>query len=206
MASAEIALPATEKSAGLRDLFTRSGPGLGAVRLVSRTALRLLHVLSTYVWRSSLLRVGRGTVVQFGVRIERPRQIAVGGRCFVTAGANIVSESRGGVLEMEDGVQINAGVHLDHTGGMLIGEGVLISEGAMLYTHSHGYDPRSAPRATPLVVGRNVWIGARAMVMAGVGTIGDDAIIAAGAVITKSVPAGAIVGGNPGRIIRLRGQ
>lgn len=52
----------------------------------------------------------------------------------------------------------------------------------------------------PIIIGNNVWIGDRATILGGV-TIGDGAIIAAGAVVTKDVPAAAIVVGNPGRII-----
>ncbi|MBB2202572.1 CatB-related O-acetyltransferase [Gluconacetobacter tumulisoli] len=54
-----------------------------------------------------------------------------------------------------------------------------------------------------IVIGHDVWIGARAVIMSGV-TIGSGAIIAAGAIVTKDVPTYAIVGGNPARIIRSR--
>ena len=55
----------------------------------------------------------------------------------------------------------------------------------------------------PITLGHDVWIGARAIILSGV-TIGTGAVIAAGAVVTKDVPPYAIVGGNPGRIIRKR--
>lgn len=56
---------------------------------------------------------------------------------------------------------------------------------------------------SPIAIGNDVWIGARAIVLDGV-TIGDGAIVAAGAVVTKDVPPYAIVGGVPARIIRYR--
>ncbi|ESY56089.1 MULTISPECIES: CatB-related O-acetyltransferase [unclassified Mesorhizobium] len=55
----------------------------------------------------------------------------------------------------------------------------------------------------PIIVGNDVWIGTRAIILAGV-TIGDGAVIAAGGVVTKDVPPYAIVGGNPAKLIRYR--
>ncbi|MBF0211932.1 MAG: CatB-related O-acetyltransferase [Magnetococcales bacterium] len=55
----------------------------------------------------------------------------------------------------------------------------------------------------PIVIGHDVWLGARVLVMDGV-TIGDGAIVAAGAVVTRNVPPYAIVGGVPAKIIRYR--
>ncbi|MDP3911445.1 MAG: DapH/DapD/GlmU-related protein [Gemmatimonadales bacterium] len=55
----------------------------------------------------------------------------------------------------------------------------------------------------PIRIADDVWIGTRAIILPGV-TIGEGAIIAAGAVVTTSVPARMIVGGNPARIIRCR--
>jgi acetyltransferase-like isoleucine patch superfamily enzyme len=53
-------------------------------------------------------------------------------------------------------------------------------------------------------IGRNAWIGARAVLLAGA-QIGDDAIVGAGAVVDFEVPPGAVAAGNPARIVRLRG-
>ncbi|WP_378952058.1 CatB-related O-acetyltransferase [Mesorhizobium sp. ANAO-SY3R2] len=55
----------------------------------------------------------------------------------------------------------------------------------------------------PIVVGNDVWIGARAIIMSGV-TIGDGAVVAAGSIVTKDVAAYTIVGGNPAKFIRRR--
>jgi acetyltransferase-like isoleucine patch superfamily enzyme len=58
-----------------------------------------------------------------------------------------------------------------------------------------------SPTTAPTLIGAHVWIGARALVLRGV-TIGDGAVVAAGAVVTTDVPSGALVGGNPARVIR----
>ena len=53
----------------------------------------------------------------------------------------------------------------------------------------------------PIVLGRNVWVGSNSTILAGV-TIGDNAVVAAGAVVTKDVPDNVIVGGVPAKVIR----
>ena len=57
------------------------------------------------------------------------------------------------------------------------------------------------PISKPIIIGNKVWICAKATILMGV-TVGDGAIVAAGAVVTKDVPANALVGGNPARVIR----
>ncbi|MBE0670938.1 MAG: acyltransferase [Anaerolineales bacterium] len=100
-------------------------------------------------------------------------------------------------------VQINTGCHIDHSGGLTVGAKTLISSDVVIYTHSHGYDPRSKPTMTPLVIGDNVWVGARTIIMAGVGAIEDGSIIAAGSIVTKPVSKKTIVAGNPARAIKF---
>lgn len=62
-------------------------------------------------------------------------------------------------------------------------------------------EERQSMLPAPIVVGRNVWIGSNSTILQGV-TIGDNSIIAAGSVVTKDVPANAIVAGVPARFIR----
>ncbi|MGI5950228.1 MAG: CatB-related O-acetyltransferase [Brooklawnia sp.] len=56
----------------------------------------------------------------------------------------------------------------------------------------------------PLSIGNDVWMGHNSIVQPGVSTIGDGAVIGAGAVVSKDVPPYAVVVGNPGRVVRLR--
>ena len=84
-----------------------------------------------------------------------------------------------------------------------IGDGTQIGTGVQILTADHPRDP--AERATgiewgvPITIGRNVWIGGGAIILPGL-TIGDDALIGAGSVVTRDVPAGATVVGNPARV------
>jgi acetyltransferase-like isoleucine patch superfamily enzyme len=61
--------------------------------------------------------------------------------------------------------------------------------------------PRPALRVAPVVIADNVWIGMGALILKGV-TIGENSVVAAGAVVTKSVPANVVVGGNPAVVIK----
>lgn len=100
-------------------------------------------------------------------------------------------------------VFINAGCKFQDQGGITIGDGTLIGHNVVLATLNHDLSPsmRSNLHPAPIVIGKNVWIGANATVLPGV-TIGDGAIVAAGAVVTKDVAANTIVGGVPAKFIK----
>jgi len=100
-------------------------------------------------------------------------------------------------------VFINSGCSFQDQGGIIIGDGVLIGHQVVLATLNHELDPnnRSSMHPAPIVIGNNVWIGAKATVLPGV-TIGDGSVIAAGAVVNRDVPANVVVGGVPAKIIK----
>lgn len=109
-------------------------------------------------------------------------------------------------LTLGEGVFINIGCRFQDTGGITIGAGTLIGHGSTLTTLNHATDPdrRADMMPAPIVIGRKAWLGASVTVVPGV-TIGDGAIVAAGAVVTRDVPANAIVGGVPAKLIRTTG-
>jgi acetyltransferase-like isoleucine patch superfamily enzyme len=100
-------------------------------------------------------------------------------------------------------VFINSGCRFQDQAGITIGDGTLIGHNAVLATLNHGLMPndRSTLYPAPIVIGKNVWIGASVTITPGV-TIGDNAVIAAGAVVTKDVPENAVAGGVPAKIIK----
>lgn len=100
-------------------------------------------------------------------------------------------------------VFINSGCHFQDHGGIYIGDDCLIGHGVVLATLGHNQIPerRAECVPSPIHIGRNVWIGARAVVIGGV-TIGDNSIIAAGAVVRSNIPANSIFGGVPAKHIK----
>ena len=79
----------------------------------------------------------------------------------------------------------------------------MIGHCVVLATLNHDFSPskRGTLHPAPIVIGKNVWIGANATIVPGV-TIGNGSIIAAGAVVTKDVPENVVVGGVPAKIIK----
>ena len=96
-------------------------------------------------------------------------------------------------------------------GGIDIGSGTIFSHEIQVFARNHYYDGDDLKLlpyderdiCKKVVIGKYVWIGARATILPGV-TIGDGAVIGAASVVTKDIPSGAVVGGNPAKILRYR--
>lgn len=100
-------------------------------------------------------------------------------------------------------VFINFGCCFQDQGGIRIGDDVLIGHQVVLATLNHSLTPsdRSDMTPAPIVIGNRVWIGSHSTVLAGV-TVGKNAVIAAGSVVTKDVPDNAVVAGVPAKVIK----
>ncbi len=100
-------------------------------------------------------------------------------------------------------VFINSGCCFQDQGGIELGDGCMIGHQVVIATLNHDLAPerRAGMRAAKVTLGKNVWVGAHATVLPGV-TVGDNAVIAAGAVVAKDVPANAVVAGVPAKVIR----
>ena len=100
-------------------------------------------------------------------------------------------------------VFINSGCHFQDQGGIEIGDGALIGHNVVLATINHDLNPKENRKNhyAPIKIGAHVWIGSNATVLPGV-TIGDWAVVAAGAVVTRDVPAMTVVGGVPAGVLR----
>lgn len=109
-------------------------------------------------------------------------------------------------LTLSDGVAIGWFAELDARGGISVGHDTNISSHAKLITGSHDIDdPDYTADFKPIHVGHHCWIGTGAIILQGV-TIGDGAIVAAGAVVTRDVEEYTVVGGVPAREIKKRNK
>ena len=107
---------------------------------------------------------------------------------FITIGKNVFINHACSFLDM---------------GGITIEDDVLIGPRVNLVTENHPLDPvdRRALLTRPIVIKRNAWIGAGATVLPGV-TVGENAVVAAGAVVSKDVAPNTVVGGVPAKFIK----
>ena len=150
----------------------------------------LLRGLSTWVrmlaLRAVIKNLGRSVLIQRG--------------CIIAGAEN---------LNIGDHVFINANCMLNAEGGLSIGANTKIGPYTTIWTSNHNFTNPDIPfrlqgsTFAPVIIDEDVWIGAQVTVLAGV-HIHQSAVVAAGSVVTKDVPAYSVVGGNPAKIIRMR--
>ncbi|ELS02159.1 acetyltransferase (isoleucine patch superfamily) [Xenococcus sp. PCC 7305] len=105
---------------------------------------------------------------------------------------------------------LNRHAFIDAILSLKIGRDCAVGPGCYLTDHDHGLDPELTPLKQPMfaqatVIGDRVWLGANVTVLKGV-TIGNDAVIGAGSVVTKDIPESAIAVGIPAKVIKYKQQ
>ena len=109
-------------------------------------------------------------------------------------------------ISIAEGVSIGPNVVLDGRKGIKIGKSTVIAYEAIIWTLSHDYnDLNFSCKGTSVIIGDYAWICSRAIIMPGI-NVGNGAVIASGAIVTKDVPPYAIVAGVPAKIIGWRKQ
>lgn len=108
------------------------------------------------------------------------------------------------------GSRSGIGARCQLLGKITIGNDVIMGEDVIMITQNHRFDrhdlaigQQGHQEEQPIVIGNDVWIGTRAIILPGV-TVGNGVIIGAGCVVAKSVPDYAVIVGNPGRIVKYR--
>jgi len=150
-----------------------------------------------------------GPCVSLGLDTTRcvKGQIEIAAKCELNQGVEL--NPFGGSIRLARRVWLGPHVVIYGHGGVEIGESTLVSMHCAILSSNHaipsmGTLVRDVPdELLPTKIGRDVWIGANAVILGGV-TIGDGAVVAAGAVVTKDVEAGAVVAGLPARVLRKR--
>ena len=113
------------------------------------------------------------------------------------------------IFTIGERVTINENSYLECKGGVVIGNDVMVGHDVSILSNTHNFNETGVPMnlqgetSKSVIIGNNVWIGAKATILLGI-TIGDNAIIGANSLVNKDVPEGAIVGGVPAKVIRMR--
>lgn len=110
----------------------------------------------------------------------------------------------GRFINIGENVFINHGCSFLDLGGITIEDDVLIGPNVQLITENHPIQPaeRKALDLKSILIKRNAWVGAGAIILPGV-TVGDNSVVAAGAVVTKDVPDNTVVAGVPAKVVKI---
>jgi acetyltransferase-like isoleucine patch superfamily enzyme len=173
-------------------------------RLLLRFAWRRLLTPAGWRWRTDgLVFFGKRLELQIGKRAE----IRFGRLCWIGDGTKIRCHE--GVVEIGPKTVFGQECTVSAYKRVRIGEQCVIADRAMFIDFDHGVTEVERPirhqgiYKREVVVGSNVWIGYNACILRGV-RVGDNSIIGTNSVVTRDVPANAVVGGVPARIIRMR--
>jgi maltose O-acetyltransferase len=132
-------------------------------------------------------------------------------RLFKSCGKGVVIESKAQIHFRRVEIGNNSGIGYNaRLEAVKIGDNVMMGPDVIILSRNHVFDDLRVPMClqgdsgeSPVVISDDVWIGARVIILPGV-HIGKGAIVGAGAVVPKDVPAYAVVAGNPARVVKQR--
>lgn len=164
-----------------------------------------------------------GKILYRTIAIHMPMsfsRFSIGSRRFRQACAHMMLDDCGKWVNIEKGAKFGDNLKIGNgsgigaysiiPGSVTIGENVMMGQECLMFTQNHSFERLDIPMgqqgvqaSRPIVIGNDVWIGARVIILPGV-HVGDGAVIGAGAVVTKNIPPYEIWGGNPARFLKSR--
>lgn len=143
--------------------------------------------------------------IEGAIRVDVRHGRLATGRCVIWPGAHFsvygVSPEQPAVFEMGDHCNIGDRAEIHVAERITLGNNVIISWDCVLMDHDYHCLEGAQERIRPVVIEDDVWIGCRVIVLPGV-RIGRGSVVGAGSVVTKDIPPGVLVAGNPAREIR----
>lgn len=162
---------------------------------------RWAALLTRTVHARTLGTIGTGTVIMRPFNLVGGDHIHIGRDCSLVDGVWLAVEDGGGPLTIGDEVSFAPGCHVHAQDPVTIGHRCVLAEGVYIGSADHDRAHRAGVTASgPVSIGDDVFLGIRSVVLGGV-TIGAGATVGAHSVVTKDVPAGAVVVGAPARVI-----
>jgi len=160
---------------------------------------RIAWISFSYRWIRRC--TGKNTVVGEGTVVVNSANIRIGSNCllqdrvYLRAGLD-------GRIEISDGAALNSFVQMYGHGGITVGKDSQVGPNSVITTTGHDYRASTLESEyAGITIGERVWIGANCTIIGGV-NIGDQAVIGAGAVVTRDIPARCVAVGVPARVVR----
>ena len=159
---------------------------LGVIMQLNIVKILNIHRIRYFLFKRRLKSCGKGVRFSSGIRLYRPKKISMG-----------------------DNVHVGANCLFSGQGGINIGNNISFGPQVIIWSANHNFE---APERLPYDDGHickevniedNTWIGARVTIIPGI-RIGEGAVVGMGSVVTKDIPSGAVVGGNPIKILKYR--
>lgn len=212
-----------------KGLDYRIDPAIGTAELAGMVVRQIIALARGFIRRRQPVFIERGVQLRSARRIVIGRMSKIGAGCLIEGLArNGITIGRGVSLgrhgriratatltelgagaTIGDFVGIGDGFYLGAFGGVEIGTETIVGERLTVHSDNHDFDDvtkairHQATTGLPVRIGARCWLGSNVTILGGV-QIGDDSVIGAGSVVTRSFPKGSILVGNPARMIRNR--
>ncbi len=181
--------------------------------MLKKILYRIKYSFDTLLLKNKGVSVKNGAYVKYPYKIEGGRYIELGENVSINAYSKLAcydkyaGELYEPCIKIDDGVFANRFLTILSADKLEIGRHTFIGSHVSIINENHGMNPEMGCyglqplKTAPISIGENCWIGDKSTILPGV-TIGNNTIIAAGSVVTKSIPKYCIAAGSPAKIIK----